>query len=244
MKVFKVLLCSTAYHIGVFLLTVAFSIIGVIILPLTRKVRYRIIRNWAKFTLSWLQFTCGLSWEVDGIENIPKNSGVVFAKHQSAWETLALQLVFPEQSQVIKRELLLVPFFGWGLASLNPISINRSDSIKAFKKVLRESKVRIKNGWWIIIFPEGTRTKLGSRGNYSRTAAAVAKANNCPIIPVAHNAGLFWSKASYLRFPGKIIMKVGPEIITKNKSNDQITQEASEWIETTCMELPSTRQSS
>ena len=152
--------------------------------------------------------------------------------------------MFPEQSQVIKRELLLVPFFGWGLASLNPISINRSDSIKAFKKVLRESKVRIKNGWWIIIFPEGTRTKLGSRGNYSRTAAAVAKANNCPIIPVAHNAGLFWSKASYLRFPGKIIMKVGPEIITKNKSNDQITQEASEWIETTCMELPSTRQSS
>ena len=244
MKVFKVLLCSTAYHIGVFLLTVAFSIIGVIILPLTRKVRYRIIRNWAKFTLGWLYFTCGLSWEVDGIENIPKNSGVVFAKHQSAWETLALQLVFPEQSQVIKRELLLVPFFGWGLASLNPISINRSDSIKAFKKVLRESKVRIKNGWWIIIFPEGTRTKLGSRGNYSRTAAAVAKANNCSIIPVAHNAGLFWPKGSYLRFPGKIIMKIGPEIIAKNKSNDQITQEASKWIETTCMKLPSTRQSS
>ena len=112
------------------------------------------------------------------------------------------------------------------------------------KKVLRESKVRIKTGWWIIIFPEGTRTKLGSRGNYSRTAAAVAKANNCSIIPVAHNAGLFWPKASYLRFPGKITMKVGPEIITKNKSNDQITQEASEWIETTCMKLPSTRQSS
>ena len=109
--------------------------------------------------------------------------------------------------------------FGWGLASLNPISINRSDSIKAFKKNSQRIKgPNKKSGWWIIIFPEGTRTKLGSRGNYSRTAAAVAKANNCSIIPVAHNAGLFWPKASYLRFPGKIIMKVGPEIITKNKS--------------------------
>ena len=227
-----------------FFLTVVFSILGMVILPLKRKVRYRIIRNWAKFTLYWLDFTCGLSWEVDGIENIPESTGIVFAKHQSAWETLALQLVFPEQSQVIKRELLLVPFFGWGLASLNPISINRNDSIKAFKKILRESKVRLKTGWWIIIFPEGTRTKLGLKGNYSRTAAAVAKANNCSIIPVAHNAGLFWPKASYIRFPGKIVMKIGPEIITKNKSNDQITQEASKWIETTCMKLPSKRQSS
>lgn len=244
MKVYNIFVSSTIYHVGVILLTVVFSLVGIIILPLARKVRYRIIRNWAKFTLSWLNFTCKLSWEVDGVENIPKNSGIVFAKHQSAWETLALQLVFPEQSQVIKRELLLVPFFGWGLASLNPISINRSDGIKALKKVLQESKVRIKRGWWIIIFPEGTRTNIGEKGNYSRTAAAVAKANDCPIIPVAHNAGLFWPKASYLRYPGKIVMKVGPKVITKDKSNDEITKEASKWIETTCMSLPSTRQSS
>ena len=244
MKVFKIFFSSTLFHIGVFFLTVIFSLIGIIILPLTRKVRYRIIRNWAKFTLSWLNFTCKLCWEVDGIENIPKNAGIIFAKHQSAWETLALQLVFPEQSQVIKRELLLVPFFGWGLASLNPISINRSDNIKAFKKVLRESKARIKADWWIVIFPEGTRTKIGVKGSYSRTAAAVAKANNCPIIPVAHNAGLFWPKVSYMRYPGKIVMKVGPPVITKDKSIDEITEEASRWIETTCMSLPSTRQSS
>ena len=120
MKIIKIFLSSTIYHIGVFFLTVVFSLIGVIILPLTRKVRYRIIRNWARLTLSWLNLTCRLNWEVDGIENIPKNTGIVFAKHQSAWETLALQLVFPEQSQVIKRELLLVPFFGWGPPAVPP----------------------------------------------------------------------------------------------------------------------------
>ena len=93
MKVFRIFLYSTVYHIGVFFLTVVFSIIGIVILPLTRKVRYRIIRNWAKLTLYWLNVTCGLSWEVHGIDNITENAGVVFAKHQSAWETLALQLV-------------------------------------------------------------------------------------------------------------------------------------------------------
>ena len=167
----------------------------------------------------------------------------MFAKHQSAWETLALQLVFPEQSQVIKQELLLVPFFGWGLASLNPISINRKDGAKALKKILREARFRINKNWWVVVFPEGTRTDIGSKGAYSRTAAAVAKANSCPVVPVAHNAGLYWPKGSYLRYPGEIIMMVGPKVNTSGKSNDQITEEAGNWIEAACISLPSKRKS-
>ena len=241
MTTFKVFIFSTLYHIGVFFLTVVFSMISIVVLPLNRKKRYRIIRNWAKITLVWLKITCNLSWRIEGEENIPKNPGVVFAKHQSAWETLALQLVFSEQSQVIKRELLFVPFFGWGLASLNPISINRNDGAKALKIILKEAKIRISAGWWIVIFPEGTRTKVGAEGQYSRTAAAISRASNCPLVPVAHNAGLFWPKGGYLRYPGEIVMKVGPRVDPFNKSNDQITEEASKWIETTCNSLPTKR---
>lgn len=244
MKILNIYISSTVYHIGVLVLTFIFSLIGLLILPLNRKTRYQIIRNWARLTLLWLNTTCKLSWRIDGMENIPDEPGVIFAKHQSAWETLALQLVFPEQSQVIKQELLFVPFFGWGLASLNPISINRSDGAKALKKILKEAKLRIDKGWWIVVFPEGTRTAVGSKSKYSRTAAAVAKANKCPVVPVAHNAGLFWPKKGYLRYPGEIVMKVGPKINTTGKSNDQVTEEASNWIETACTSLPSKRKSS
>jgi len=159
-------------------------------------------------------------------------------KHQSAWETISLQLIFPRQSQVIKRELVWIPFFGWGLASLNPIAIDRKSNVRALKSVLTKGEERIKQGWWVLIFPEGTRIPVGEIGQYKQTGAALARQLGCPLIPVAHNAGAFWPRKSFLKKEGVIRVVVGKPISIHNKTTKEVTEEAKIWIESTCANLP------
>ncbi len=229
---------SSLFYLGLIPLTVIYSFISILILPLNRPARYKIITGWARACLTWLKFTCNLSWVVEGAENITQNSGVIICKHQSAWETISLQLIFPRQSQVIKRELIWIPFFGWGLASLNPIAINRKSSVRSLKSVLMKGEERIKQGWWVLIFPEGTRIPVGEVGQYKQTGAALARQLGCPLIPVAHNAGAFWPRKSFQKKEGMIRVVVGKPISTHNKTTKEITEEAKIWIESTCAKLP------
>ncbi len=229
---------SSLFYLGLIPLTVIYSFISILILPLNRPTRYEIITGWARACLRWLKFTCNLSWAVEGVENITQDSGVIMCKHQSAWETISLQLIFPRQSQVIKRELIWIPFFGWGLASLNPIAINRKSSVRALKSVLTEGEERIRQGWWVLIFPEGTRTPVGEVGHYKQTGAALARQLGCPLIPVAHNAGAFWPRKSFKKEEGVIKVIVGKPINTHSKTTKEITEEAKAWIESTCAKLP------
>ena len=225
---------SFFFYLGLVPLTIFFSCIGIAILPLPRKLRYSIITKWSRITIWWLKITCSLDFMVQGLENLPCRSGVILCKHQSAWETIALQLIFPIQSQVIKKELLLVPFFGWGLACLNPIAINRKAGPRALKTVLRDGSVRINQGWWVLIFPEGTRIKPGQKGRYTQTGTALAVQNSCPLIPVAHNAGFFWGKNQFTKKPGTIKVVVGECINPQGKTTKELSQEAEKWIEDTC----------
>lgn len=229
---------SMIFYCGLLPLTMLFSFIGIVILPLPRTWRYAVITRWSRLTIVWLKLACGLDWRVTGRENIPSVPGVILSKHQSAWETIALQLIFPRQSQVLKKELLHVPFFGWGLASLNPIAIDRSAGAKALRTVLERGVERIREGWWVLLFPEGTRIAPGEVGRYTQTGAALALAANSVVVPVAHNAGVFWARNALTKYPGTIDVVIGPPIATLGKSAKMITQQAQAWIEQTCATLP------
>lgn len=228
---------SWVFYLGLAPLTVVFSIIGILILPLPRTWRYAVITRWSVVTIAWLRLSCGLGWTVQGRENIPGGPAVILCKHQSAWETIALQLIFPRQCQVLKRELLRVPFFGWGLASLNPIAIDRKAGARALRLVLAKGVERLRDGWWVLLFPEGTRIPPGERGRYTQTGAALALEAGCVVVPVAHNAGVFWARNAVLKYPGTIEVVVGPPIDTTGKTARAITREAEEWIEQACAGL-------
>lgn len=225
---------SLVFYIFLFPATVLFCLIGVAILPFDRRIRYYIVTRWSKFALWWLRISCGLSSTVRGLENIPTSPSVIICKHQSAWETMALQFVFPAHVQVVKRELLYVPFFGWGLASLNPIAINRADGARALRQVLKVGTERLHSGWWVLLFPEGTRTTPGVETDYAPSAAALAKRAGCKVVPVAHNAGVFWSRNALTKYSGEIELAIGPAIETENRTAVEITAAAKEWIEREC----------
>ena len=226
------------YYAVVGPLTAVFGLLGLLILPLPRRWRYFVITRWSVFAFFWLKLTCGLGWRVHGRANVPAGPCVILCKHQSAWETMALQMVFPPQSQVAKKELLYLPFFGWGLASLNPIFIDRKAGAKAARYLLSAGKERIRDGWCVLIFPEGTRTAPGQSGKYSSSGAMLALQAGCPLVPVAHNAGVFWPRNSFLKRPGTIDLVVGPPIDTAGRNAAEITREAEAWIEARCAELP------
>ncbi len=215
-----------------------FGLVGILILPLPRPWRYFVITRWSVFTIFWLRVTCGLRWRVSGWEHVPSSPCVILCKHQSAWETIALQLIFPRQSQVLKREILYLPFFGWGMASLNPIAIDRKAGAKALRHMLSEGKQRILDGWCVLIFPEGTRIPPGQQGRYSSGGAALAVQAGCPVVPVAHNAGVFWSRNSLRKEPGTIEVVVGPPIATTGRKAAEVNAEVERWIEARCAELP------
>ncbi len=231
---------SLLFYLGLAPVTVVFSIVGIVILPLPRPWRYAIITRWSRTAIAWLRIACGLDFAVEGREHIPAGAGVILSKHQSAWETIALQLIFPRQSQVLKRELLRVPFFGWGLASLNPIAIDRKAGARALKTVLASGVERVRDGWWVVVFPEGTRVPPGRSGRYTQTGAALALAADCPLVPVAHNAGVFWARNALVKQPGTIRVVIGPPIATAGRSAREITRDAEAWIEATCARLPLT----
>ncbi|HEX5337477.1 MAG TPA: lysophospholipid acyltransferase family protein, partial [Gallionella sp.] len=170
-------------------ITPVFSTLALLTFPFKPLTRYRIISQWAKLMLPLLRAVCGIRHEVRGIEHLPKEPCIVMCKHQSAWETLALQVVFPAQVWVLKRELLWLPFFGWALALTSPIAIKRSDGKGAMKQLLKQGKARLAQGFCVVIFPEGTRVPFGQRGKYKIGGALLAASTGVPVIPVAHNAG-------------------------------------------------------
>lgn len=220
------------YWLGVAVLTPPFAILAILILPLPPRIRYWIVTRWTHLMLSWLKLTCGLRYKVIGRENIPSTPAIIACKHQSGWETMALQQIFPPQVWVLKRELLWIPFFGWGLATLSPIAINRSNSVQANTQLLEQGRDRIKRGFWIVVFPEGTRIKPGNKGKYKHGAARMATELNVPLVPVALNSGEFWPRNSFLKYPGEITVVVGQPVAPQaGQPVAALTVEVEKWIE-------------
>lgn len=220
------------------IVTPIFALLALLCFPFSRLTRYRIISQWAKIMLPVLRVVCGIRHEVRGIENLPKHPCIVMCKHQSAWETLALQKIFPPQVWVLKRELLWLPFFGWALALTSPIAIKRSDGKGAMKQLLEQGKERLEQGFCVVIFPEGTRIPFGRRGKYKIGGAMLAASSGVPVIPVAHNAGRLWGRNAFSKHPGLITMSIGAPIETKGLKADEINQRVEEWIENEILQLP------
>ncbi|BBJ23457.1 lysophospholipid acyltransferase family protein [Candidatus Nitrotoga sp. AM1P] len=219
-------------------ITPLFTLIAILTFPFHPITRYRIISGWALTMLWLLRVVCGIRMEVRGAENIPTKPCLVLCKHQSAWETIALQKVFPPQVWVIKRELLWLPFFGWGLAMTSPVAIKRSEGREAIKQLLRQGKERLALGFCVVIFPEGTRIPFGQRGRYKIGGALLGASSGVPIVPVAHNAGKLWGRESFLKYPGVITMSIGAPIDPADLKAEEINRRVEEWIETEVTRLP------
>ena len=209
------------------------SVLGQLTWPLPPPWRYAFVSLFARGGLLMLRNICGLDFTVEGREHIPDQASVVMAKHQSAWETMAFQLIFPRQVWVLKRELLWVPFVGWGLALLKPIAIDRKAGRRAIEQVVDQGRARLHEGWWVIVFPEGTRVAAGTKGQYHRGGAVLAQRAGCVVVPVAHNAGEFWGRQQIIKRPGTIRVVIGPPIATQDRRSADITAEAEHWIEST-----------
>lgn len=232
-----VVLRSCLFFLLQLLLTPPYAVIALLTFPFNALMRYRIISVWARLMMLALDHLCGIKFRVIGAENIPSVPCVVLSKHQSAWETLAFQLIFPPQVYVIKRELLWIPFFGWGLAMLSPVAIDRAAGRRALKQMLAQGRERLTRGFWIIVFPEGTRIAPGLRGTYQTGGAAIAVHAGAPVLPVAHNAGTVWPRHAFRKYPGTITVSIGIPIDSRGRKADALTREVETWIESEMLRL-------
>ncbi len=180
---------------------------------------------------------CGLDYVIEGAENIPDRPSVIMIKHTTVFETYAQLVVFPPQSWVVKRELLWIPFFGWGLAAMKPMAINRGAGHSAVKQVIEKGKALLAEGVWVTIFPEGTRMPRGQTRRYGISGAALADEAQCPVVPVAHNAGDFWSRRSLRKRPGLIRFCIGPPIMPGERSPRETNLLVQDWIESRMREI-------
>lgn len=235
---FRVYLGSTLLFIYIVFSTLIVGVLILAALPMSFKVRYKVADTWIDCLLFMLKLCCGLSYEVEGLENIPRDrAAIILSKHQSAWETVALRQFISPQTSVLKKSLLQIPFGGWALATLKPIAIDRQNQKEALKMLIDQGVERLQEGLFVVIFPEGTRVAPHEHKKFKAGGAMLAQKSEFPVIPLAHNAGEFWPRNSFLKFPGVIKVKIGPAIDTRNKKSKDINDEAEAWISQAMSEI-------
>ncbi|MFK7862277.1 MAG: lysophospholipid acyltransferase family protein [Granulosicoccus sp.] len=195
------------------------------------KFGYALAVQWNRNNIWGLRMICGVSWEVDGQENIPDTPCVVMAKHQSTWEAYFLPMLFYPSVYVAKRSLLYIPIFGWALYVLKFIMIDRKSGRSAIHQMCEQAADRLATGRWVIVFPEGTRRPVGAEPNYRVGGAMIAQNVPVDILPVALNAGEFWPRMGFIKWPGVITVSVGPVIKSEGKTASRILEETEAWIE-------------
>lgn len=233
---------SLIFAIGYNITSALAGLIAVIIWPiLPYSWRWRIVTSWNRFVMFWIWLCCGVRFEIIGNKHADRFPCVVMAKHQSTWETMFLQYYFGPVSTILKKELLRIPFFGWGLASLRPIAINRSSPVQALKEIKKKGIERLQQGNNFLIFPEGTRTPVGQIGNYARSGADIAISAGVPIIAVAHNAGECWPHKHFIKYPGTIRVVISEPFETAGKDRKELTDAVKNWIENEITQMPPAR---
>lgn len=223
---------SALFALALVIVTPPYALIALASFPLPRMARYRLISAWSRMILWLAWLLCGIRWKIEGRKHLPDEPAVILSQHQSAWETLAFQEIFPPQVMVLKRELLWIPFFGWGLALMSPIAIDRGRGLSALRQMARRGRVRLEQGFWVVVFPEGTRVRPGARRRYQLGGAWLAAHAGAQVVPVAHNAGRFWPRNSFLKYPGRVTVRIGPPIDSRGRKPEEINAMAEEWIET------------
>ena len=222
---------SALFLAGALAVTMVFGIL----VPLGGLFGYRVAcklaQVYCRIVLRWVQWTCGIRHAVEGWENVPAFPVVMMAKHQSAWETLFMEASFPAQCWIVKRELLWLPFVGWGLLAVRCIAIDRSSGHAARDQILEQGARRLADGMWISIFPEGTRIAPGKRGRYGIGGAYLATRTGTPILPIAHNAGELWGRYAFRKRAGVVRVVIGPLIATQGRDVVSVNAEVEAWIE-------------
>jgi 1-acyl-sn-glycerol-3-phosphate acyltransferase len=228
---------SALYNLIMFGSVLFFAPLAVLTFPFSPIARYRFISQWARFQLWLIGVLCGLYYRVEGREHLPQKAAIVLAKHQSTWETFALQEIFPPQVWVLKHELLWVPLFGWALKMLDPIAIDRGAGRRAVQQIIDQGRQRLESGRWVVIFPEGTRVAPGHHRRFGIGGAVLAAETGHPVVPVAHNAGSYWPRRGFVKQPGTIRLVIGPAIDSRGKTAEEINRAAEAWIQHTMREI-------
>jgi 1-acyl-sn-glycerol-3-phosphate acyltransferase len=229
---------SALFAAALVVVTPPYALVALLTFPLPRHARYRIIAGWSRLVIHLSKTILGIGWRVEGAEHLPERPSVILSKHQSAWETMAFQLIFPPQVHVLKRELLWIPFFGWGLALMSPIAIDRSRGFAALRNVARRGRERLEQGFWVVVFPEGTRVAPGERRPWQLGGAWLAASCGAPVVPVAHNAGRLWPRNAFVKRPGTVTVRIGPTIESTQHDAHTINRLAETWIEEQQKALP------
>ena len=211
----KVLLRSGLFFLLFASGTILFSSIILAVIPVTTAAqRRRLIPTWGRFNRNILAFFCGLTVRVIGLENLPPPPYMILCKHQSAWETVVLQAFFPGAVLVLKKSLLNIPIFGWAMKATEQIAIDRSQGVSALRLMTTKCREAFEAGRTVLIFPEGTRVAVGEVGKYNPGGVGMALSSNVPIVPVAHNAGQYWGRKTFIIYPGEMQLRIGPSIPT------------------------------
>lgn len=215
------------------ILSISAILLFILVLPaaLIPQGANKVGRAWARLLLWSLKNIIGLKYEVHGSEHIPAQAAIICSKHQSGWETLALQEIFPLQIYVAKKELFKIPFFGWGLKIAKTIGIDRKSGAKATQQLMEQGLARKKEGFWITIFPEGTRVPAGTRGKYKLGAARMAKLFEMDLVPVAHNSGEYWPRNAFIKHPGTIQIIIGKPVSHQSGNEAELMAQCENWIE-------------
>ena len=222
---------SILYLLLACLITAPFGLFVTLSVVLPMRVRFQLIAIWRTLFMALCRYVLGIRYEVIGRENIPAIPSVIISKHQSAWETVSLQAIFPPLVFVLKKSLLMIPFLGWAFAAVKMISIDRNAGKDALRQVIDQGCERLKAGYWVVIFPEGTRVAPGESRRFKPGGANLAVAAGALVVPVAHNAGEFWAKNAFIKTPGIITVSIGPAIDPKGKTAAEVTALAEQWIE-------------
>lgn len=230
-------IASLVFLAGQLLMTVAFAVASLLTAPLPLRWRYRLITLWCRYVVWSARVLCGIRYTVTGADNVPAGPAVYLSRHESAWETLAFSQILPPHVNVLKRELLRIPFFGWGLALLAPIAIDRSAGRAALRQMVEQGRERLGRGFSVVIFPEGTRKTPGETAEFFVGGAWLACQLGVPVVPVAHDAGYCWPRAALWKRPGTVHVTIGPAIATRGRSAAEVNAEAKAWIDAACARL-------
>ncbi|MEO7030866.1 MAG: lysophospholipid acyltransferase family protein [Herbaspirillum sp.] len=214
------------------LLTIVWSMVCILVAPLPYNQRYYVTSRWNVIVIWLAKVLCGIRYQIKGFENFPDAPVICLSKHQSAWETIFYLPMTPRPLvYVFKKEILYIPFFGWGMALLRMIPIDRSKGRDAFSHVVAHGRKRLASGQWIIMFPEGTRIPVGKSGKYKGGGAKLAIETGVPVVPMAVNSGECWPKNSFIKIPGLITVSIGKPIPTTGLTSAQVLHQVETWIE-------------
>ena len=227
------MLRSVLFALYQLIVTPLYATLVLLLFWLPRLSRFRFIIGWCWLMLFGARWICGIRHRIIGVENIPPRASphIVMSKHSSTWETLELNFLFPPLAFVAKKELLSIPFFGWAFSLASPITIDRKAGKDAMQQIAEQGRERLAQGFWIVVYPEGTRIRAGTRAHYKTGGARLALALGIPVVPVAHNAGYLWPKGVLGKRPGTVTVSIGKPIPPDETDMQQLINKVEKWIE-------------